>query len=526
VFLDERTWKNFSAFLLKDEVTGPLIKNNYEKYRRTSFPIAEFLHLSPGLEDRLLALMRMFTQLPIVFLPLSPPNKEALAFFTMEQIERLDILPLSCIPEKNELQIALFDPFNADKLRYIHNATHMNLKLFLAPLSQIRKIVYGLQGNKEGEVSLSSPNSVVCFVDSIIEKALTCRASDIHVEPFADFSRIRYRVDGCCYPTYVFSPDFHPSVISRIKLLASMDIAEKRLPQDGRFCLHPSLSMPIDVRVSSLPTLYGEKLVLRLLDPSASPENIEKLGLGSSELDQLRNILNKGEGMFLVTGPTGSGKSTTLHALIDEMNADVLNITTVEDPVERTHEGVTQVQVDEKTGRSFHSVLRSILRQDPDVIMVGEIRDPETAQLAMRAALTGHFVLSSLHTEDAASAPLRLMEMGVPPFLVVSALKAVLSQRLIRLLCPYCKAVLSDIGVGKKYTARGCHYCQGTGYKGRTGVFELMFITQNIRRLLLQEEPTQLLRVQAKKEGMKTLSENAMEKVYLGETSVEEISLL
>ncbi len=353
-----------------------------------------------------------------------------------------------------------------------------------------------------------------------------CRASDIHVEPFADFSRIRYRVDGCCYPMYVFSPDFHPSVISRIKLLASMDIAEKRLPQDGRFCLHPSLSMPIDVRVSSLPTLYGEKLVLRLLDPSASPENIEKLGLGSSELDQLRNILNKGEGMFLVTGPTGSGKSTTLHALIDEMNADVLNITTVEDPVERTHEGVTQVQVDEKTGRSFHSVLRSILRQDPDVIMVGEIRDPETAQLAMRAALTGHFVLSSLHTEDAASAPLRLMEMGVPPFLVVSALKAVLSQRLIRLLCPYCKEVLSDISVGKKYTARGCHYCQGTGYKGRTGVFELMFITQNIRRLLLQEEPTQLLRVQAKKEGMKTLSENAMEKVYLGETSVEEISLL
>lgn len=299
-----------------------------------------------------------------------------------------------------------------------------------------------------------------------------------------------------------------------------MDISDKRRPQDGRFCLQKKQS-PLDVRVASIPTLYGEKVVLRLLGSSYIPTNIDQLGLKEEVMTLIFKLLSKREGLLLVTGPTGSGKTTTLHALIDEIDADSLNVTTIEDPIERTHWGVNQIQVDEKAGRSFNVVLRALLRQDPDVILVGEIRDTETAHLAVRAALTGHLVLSTLHTEDAASAPLRLMEMGVPPFLVVSALKAVISQRLVRRVCPHCKN-----NVESNKSLIGCPSCGGTGFSGRIGVFECLYVSNAIRKLLFQETPVQFIREQAHKEGMESLLEDGIQKVRKGLTTMKEIASL
>jgi type IV pilus assembly protein PilB len=347
-----------------------------------------------------------------------------------------------------------------------------------------------------------------------MEQAVREAASDIHIEPFEKVTRVRYRVDGSLFDAIDFTRKLHPAVSSRIKIMANIDISEKRRPQDGRILIK-TLNKNIDLRVSTLPTIYGEKVVLRLLDQSNAMVGLEKLGLEQADRELVDKIIGSPYGIVLVTGPTGSGKSTTLYSVLERLSKPEVNIITVEDPVEYTMTGINQIQVNEKAGLTFSEALRSILRQDPDKIMVGEIRDLETAQLAVRAALTGHLVLSTLHTNDAPSATVRLIEMGIAPFLVSSSLIAVVAQRLIRKLCEHCKQeyelpdkIAEEVGLPKGtvvFKPVGCEICRGTGYKGRSGIYEIMKVDEDIQNLILEGSAGHRIQHEAIKKGMITL---------------------
>ncbi len=523
VIVSDLSWNRFCIFLSHIEEFHDFLQQKVSFYnKKAPFLLARLLlQYFPHKEEDIFSCIKAATHMPEAYLPLFPPISEFKELFPYKSMIDMDIVPLLFSSEENKLVIALFDPFLPKNIITKLDLHKFDIVAFLAPLTRIRTSIERLRFSlKLKESSSLSSNDAVKFVDCILHEAVEKQASDIHIEQLSDWSRVRFRVDGFCHTEYVFSSSFHSTVISRIKVMSSMDISDKRRPQDGRFCLQKKQS-PLDVRVASIPTLYGEKVVLRLLGSSYIPTNIDQLGLKEEVMTLIFKLLSKREGLLLVTGPTGSGKTTTLHALIDEIDADSLNVTTIEDPIERTHWGVNQIQVDEKAGRSFNVVLRALLRQDPDVILVGEIRDTETAHLAVRAALTGHLVLSTLHTEDAASAPLRLMEMGVPPFLVVSALKAVISQRLVRRVCPHCKN-----NVESNKSLIGCPSCGGTGFSGRIGVFECLYVSNAIRKLLFQETPVQFIREQAHKEGMESLLEDGIQKVRKGLTTMKEIASL
>lgn len=368
----------------------------------------------------------------------------------------------------------------------------------------------------------------------ILELALSRGASDIHLEPGKERLGVRCRVDGVLQALPPLSRNLQEPVISRFKILAGMDIGEKRLPQDGRF-QGTWQGKQVDVRVSSLPTLFGEKLVLRLLNRETIQLDLEKLGISEENLKKLRQVLRQPHGLFLVTGPTGSGKSTTLYAALSSLDRERQNIITVEDPIEYQLAGITQVAVKPKIGLTFARCLRSILRQDPDTIMVGEIRDGETAAMSIHAALTGHRVFSTLHTNTAAGAVNRLLDMGVEPYLAASALQAVAGQLLVRRLCPYCKKAYE---VGESdwesrylqlkeprilYRAEGCDHCRHTGYTGRLPLQEVLLVTETLRRGIAERRSESELVALARQEGMRTLLEDGREKVLLGETSCAEL---
>lgn len=376
---------------------------------------------------------------------------------------------------------------------------------------------------------------IVRVVNLIISQAINDKASDIHVEPDQKQVRVRYRIDGILHD--VMSPPKHiqAPMISRIKIMASMDIAERRIPQDGKIHLRHS-NKEFDLRVSTIPTIFGEKVVLRILDKSSVMLGLDKLGFFPEIKEQFEEMVSKPYGMILVTGPTGSGKSTTLYSCLHKLNTGDKNIITVEDPVEYQLSGVNQVQVNERAGLTFANALRSFLRQDPDIIMVGEIRDGETARIAVEAALTGHLVLSTLHTNDAPSAITRLIEMGIEPFLVSSAVIGVLAQRLARTICANCKDPFSPppdavkrLGLKKDkdtettlYRGRGCDACKQTGYKGRKGIYELMKMDDQVRELTLKQASSGQIRKAAIEAGMKTLQEDGIRKVLDGTTTMEE----
>ncbi len=385
-------------------------------------------------------------------------------------------------------------------------------------------------------IDSSDAAPVIKLVNRVLFQAVTERASDIHIEPGADKVEIRFRIDGVLYQR--FSPPKHylPFLSSRIKVMSGLDIAEKRLPQDGRF--HFTLAeRSIDVRVSIIPTEGGERVVLRLLDKSSGILDLEDLGMGRHALAGFTETISRPHGIILATGPTGSGKTTTLYAALSRLNSRERNIITIEDPVEYRLSGVGQIHVNTKVGLTFARGLRSVLRHDPDVIMIGEIRDIETAEIAIQAALTGHLVFSTLHTNDAASAVTRLVDMGVEPYLVSSAVIAVEAQRLIRQLCPHCKqpdepapATLARAGLRpdaldgfQTYRHQGCDHCFQTGYRGRTGIYEFLVVDEAIQKALSTSTEANEIRRAAVKSGMKTLLDDGLEKVRAGQTSLEEV---
>ena len=377
-------------------------------------------------------------------------------------------------------------------------------------------------------------------MDSLLCEGIRLGASDLHLEPHAHQLLIRCRVDGFLRDLSFISPQMHKPIVSRIKVMASLDIGERRLPQDGRIqlqCVDQEQTRPIDLRVSTLPTLRGERLVLRLLDQLRAPSSLTELGMGAWSSGCFERALKRPHGLILATGPTGSGKSSTLYSCLHRLNRREVNIVTAEDPVELSLPDITQLQVREKIGLTFSAALRSFLRQDPDIMMIGEIRDRETAEMSIRAALTGHLVLSTLHTNDAPSSATRLIDMGIEPYLVSGAVSLICAQRLLRRLCRNCKKktvlsqpLLKELGLTQGvartatlFRAVGCQQCENTGYSGRVGIFEVMEMTPIVRRLVQDRAPSRDLRRAARRSGMLSLRESAVETLQLGITSVDEL---
>ena len=448
--------------------------------------------------------------------------------------------------KSTNLDVLDYDPDNEEpKQKSRSQATHEVSDEEILDLNNFDNIVKGALENVEVVDEESTQETltevdapIVKLVNGILLKAINSKTSDIHIEPYEKAFRVRYRLDGVLKKVMGLPPKIRNAVVSRIKIMSKLDIAEKRLPQDGRIKLKLGKDSAMDFRVSVLPTLFGEKVVLRLLDKSNLQLDMTKLGFEPDSLERFKDAIHSPYGMVLVTGPTGSGKTTTLYSALHQLNNEETNIMTAEDPVEFNLLGINQVQVHENIGFTFASALRSFLRQDPDVVMVGEIRDLETAEIGVKAALTGHLVLSTLHTNDAPSTIIRLLNMGVESFLVSSAVVLVLSQRLTRKICPDCKEkidipkeLLRKIGFTDEeinkgfeiYKGKGCSKCSNTGYKGRLALYEVMKITNPIRDLIVHGGSTEELRALARKEGMRTLRESGLRKIKEGMTTIDEV---
>ncbi len=448
------------------------------------------------------------------------------------------------------LVVAISDPSNVIAIDDLRTVSGRDLKLVLAEAGAIHDIwiqMGGLERSAESLLEEALPEEedqdhlahdaaedapIVRAINQVIAQAVHQRASDLHIEPQERDVRVRFRLDGVLHETMRIPRSLHAGVASRIKIMAELDIAERRVPQDGRMTVTVS-GHPIDMRVTTVPSVWGEEVILRILDRSSSLLGLVELGFLEQDLDRFEQAFRKPYGAILVVGPTGSGKSTTLYSTLSVVNETSRKIITVEDPVEFRLPGVSQIHVNPKIKLTFATALRSILRSDPDVLMVGEIRDSETAKIAIEAAMTGHLVLSTLHTNDAPSALTRLIEMGVEPFLVASALECVLAQRLIRKLCLRCRQeyvpppeVASDVGLPAGhvlYRPVGCNHCSGTGYRGRLALFELMTVTEEIELMAVERRSSDDIRRVALSQGMRTLREDGCEKVRSGVTSLEEV---
>ncbi len=476
-------------------------------------------------------------------------------------LKNAHLCPLS--QHGDTLRIVVFDPTITgplDHLLHLYQCDH--LKMELAPRNEIISAINKAFGqvNPESDSFIqdlqesddaffseledkisedlldeTSEAPIIKLVNHILSQAVHFKASDIHIEPYQNELKIRFRMDGVLYNIHSLPKKIHPALVSRVKILAQLNIAEKRAPQDGRIQIRIG-NREVDLRVSSLPTAFGERLVLRLLEKDIRILNINEIGLSPDHQNQLKRLIKTSHGIVLVTGPTGSGKTTTLYSALCEINTPEKNILTIEDPIEYQLDGIGQMQVNAKIGLTFASGLRSMVRQDPDVILVGEIRDLETAEIAIQAALTGHLVFSTLHTNDAAGAITRLIDMGIEPFLVSSSVQAILAQRLIRTLCPDCKqdyvpenVELWEIGLEqtqpplKLFKANGCTKCMNTGYKGRSGIFEFLNVTDNIQSMMLKTSESHQLRQQAIQEGMRTLRQDGVRMVLSGLTTIDEV---
>jgi len=534
-----------------------------QEVQRSGKPVAQILQ-DYGLLDLDSILQIMADHLGTMVVTLEPETipPEAIAAVPNETARMYQVVPVALYGDT--LQVALADPLNPQTMDELGFSLKHTLQLVVANPADIVACVdkfYPAQADLgyaqllkelggDGEVAkdegpkgmtISLEDAVndipvVKFVNLVLMQAVQDRASDIHFEPFEDEFKIRYRVDGALYemappPRHLSTP-----VTSRLKIMANLNISERRLPQDGRISSVIS-GKQVDLRISTLPTAFGESVVLRVLDRGAVQLQLDTLGLPKDGYDFIIETINQPNGIFTVTGPTGCGKTTTLYSCLRQINQIDTKLLTVEDPVEFDIEGIMQVQVNEGAGMTFAKALRAFLRQDPDIIMLGEIRDLETAQIAVQASLTGHLVLSTLHTNDAAGAVTRMVDMGVEPFLISSTLLAVLAQRLVRRICPTCRTPFEpsesqiqnlnlsahDIGDKTFYYGRGCGNCNDTGYRGRKGIYELLAISDPIRNLINDRAPTVVVRQKAIEQGMVTLREDGLRGIYAGETTVEEV---
>ncbi len=457
--------------------------------------------------------------------------------------------------DDTSVTVALSDPLDPQSIDDLRFAAGKEIMPIIAMPSQIRERITTFFGGgifsqddlfKATEKALSEKTNlddqanaapIIKFVNTVIAQAIQARASDIHFEPFEDCFKIRYRVDGALYEMAPPPKSLSDAVTSRIKVMSGLNIAERRVPQDGRIETVMA-GRSVDLRVSTLPTQFGESVVLRVLDRTTVNLDLEALNMPKRIYDYICNVIEKPNGIFIVTGPTGSGKTTTLYSCLRRINTIDSKLLTCEDPVEYDMEGIMQVPINEGIGLNFARVLRAFLRQDPDRIMVGETRDVETAQIAIQASLTGHLVLTTLHTNDAAGAVTRLIDMGVEPFLISASLEGILAQRLIRKICPECRTPFEpeeksletiglsphDIGNRMFYYGRGCQHCNGTGYKGRKGIYELLDVNDPIRELINAKAPTVVIKQKAIELGMQTLREDGLRCIFDGETTIEEVT--
>ena len=503
-------------------------------------------------ERQILEVLEYQLKIPFVDLNKYEIDEECPLLINEAMARRHQILPVR--RENNDLIVAMTDPLNLQALDDVRIFTGMTVKPIMAMQQDVLSSIdrfYSREGAEKAvedfkkdldftQISDSDSEAlsdvsnapVVRLVNSVIQHAIRSRASDIHIEPFDKHLRIRFRVDGELQEIMKSAKAAHAAIVTRIKIMGKMDIAEKRVPQDGRVEMSID-GKDVDLRISILPTVYGEKIVIRLLGRSDLIMSKEQLGFSETNIVLFDSIIKSTNGIILVTGPTGSGKTTTLYAVLRELNKINKNIITVEDPVEYRLEGINQVQVNTKAGLTFANGLRSILRQDPDIIMIGEIRDSETAQIAVRAAITGHLVLSTMHTNDAASTVSRLVDMGVEPYLVSSSVVGVTAQRLLRRICPECKtsyqsdrAEMDVLRVREPitlYKGTGCSNCNHTGYRGRIAIHEIMQVTGQIRDLIDKRASMDHIRNVANKQGTTTLRDNSVELVRKGITTVDEL---
>ncbi len=490
---------------------------------------------------------------------------EVLELLPKSVAERFVLIPFAISSDKTELSVAFSNPFDLESIEFIEEKTGKKIKPYIAPVEAVKTaIAERYSQNLSNEVTAALKDTagtkkdnvidvsklaevirnepIAKIVSTILEFAIKYRASDVHIEPETDKTRIRYRIDGVLHEKLVLPKSVHDALVSRIKVLTDMKIDEKRIPQDGRFNFRAD-DQEVDLRVSSLPTVNGEKIVMRLLRKSGGVPTLQELGLRGRALKNLEDSILRPHGIILICGPTGSGKTTTLYSILSKINTTKVNIVTLEDPVEYQIAGVNQVQINPAAGLTFASGLRAFLRQDPNIIMVGEIRDHETADLAIQASLTGHLVFSTIHTKSASQATPRLMDMGAEPFLLASTMTALVAQRICRKVCDSCKEtyepapeVVADIktvlgtlfitpasGKLMLVKGKGCKECNNTGYFGRIGIFEVLPVTEKIARLIIERSPAFDVEKAATDEGMIKLRQDGYLKVVEGTTSIEEV---
>ncbi len=533
-----------------------------EDCKRLNVSVREYMLAKEYTTDvRELPVLGDFYCMPYVEIDMLDIDKSLFDMFSFEFMKRNKVIPV-WINHEGTLLVASGKPLDCSAISSISSQMICPVDYVLVPPNQIDRYIDSIAAvistsaalddlNTEGDTALFSGkkndesgevlegdvvnNPSVRLVDSIIKEAIPYRASDIHIEPFEKNVKVRYRIDGDLQERAEFPINSYAAISARIKIMANMNIAERRTPQDGRINLVVG-GKEYDFRVSSLPTVFGEKFVIRVLDKTSFRFTRDDLGFTEEENKLLDVMLRKPHGIILLTGPTGCGKSTTLYAFLKEVNQSEVNIVTVEDPVEYIMQGVNQTQVNTKANMTFSTALRSILRQDPDIIMIGEMRDEETADIAVRAAITGHLVFSTLHTNDAPGAILRLENMGVPDYLVSDALVGVIAQRLVKRLCPACKKrgktnakEMELLGIDEPisiYRPQGCQFCNGTGYKGRIAVHEMMYMNENMRNVVIKEKNLEVLRAEAKKNGMVSLWSSCKSLVEKGVTSIQELMTL
>jgi len=555
--------KKLGELLLSKKVISlEQLNSALARQKKSNLRIGEEL-IRSGVATEESILLALAEQMNIPFVHLRGIDIET---FVIDKVPARYITHYNFIPIAEQdglLQIALSDPLDLYTIDEIKLILKQQVKVCLATSFEINEAIkryYGVGAKTMAQMVDDSPQieiisalnaadqddksnetedpSVIKFIDQVIQQAVRERATDIHIEPYDKNLRVRYRIDGLLYavPVPAAIHHFQSAIIIRIKIMSNLDISEKRLPQDGRIQVRID-NGDYDLRISILPTAYGESIEIRILSRKQIFFSMEKLGLDGSGVEMLNKMIKKTHGIILVTGPTGSGKTTTLYSCLEKINAEERKIITIEDPVEYKLHGITQIQVHPKIDLTFANGLRSMLRHDPDIMMVGEIRDLETAELSIRTALTGHLVFSTLHTNDAPGAVARLLDMGIEPYLVASSLDCVIAQRLVRVICPSCKQefkphkeLMEEFGIHKDWFTNehfffgaGCDKCKFTGYIGRTAIFEVLIINDQIKEMILSREPSNIIKQKAVAMGMKTLRLSGWEKVISGITTPEEI---
>lgn len=543
--------------ILKDAnlITDKQLQTALEKQKETNERLGKLLiNLGYVNESSVIKILESQLGIPYINLSKRPIDPEIAKIIPENMAQRYKVIPVTKSPYR--LTLAMVDPLNVFAIDDVRITTGLEVDPVIASESDVDRAISQCFGGKETLERLMSdlPDEIdmdddmeldqlkemledapiVKLVNSIISKGVLERASDIHVEPQENELRVRHRVDGVLFDLMSPPKRMQAPIISRIKIMANLDIAERRVPQDGRIQMKVE-GKEIDLRVSTLPTIFGEKVVMRILDKTRGLVKLDKLGLLADNLERFQDVIGQPHGIILVTGPTGSGKTTTLYSVLSSLNTPEKNIITIEDPVEYTLNGVNQVQLNTRAGLNFASGLRSVLRQDPDIIMVGEIRDAETARIAIQSAMTGHLVLSTLHTNSAASTLARLVDMDVEPFLISSSVVGIVAQRLVRSLCPDCKVpyqppvMLHDV-MGMEipkdtviYKAKGCPLCNGKGYRGRIALHEVLVPDARLRDFIIAKADASHIEQAAMMAGMATLKEDGIRKVLLGLTSLEEV---